>query len=257
MAKIITIANQKGGVGKSTTVLSIADALSRCEYRVLVVDTDPQCNSTRSYLAETENQTTLYDLFNKSINLESDDPAELIQKTEMGDIVACDPSLSGIESSFTGNPSNFFILRNFLHKIEGNYDYIVIDTPPTLGFYMLSSLIASNGIIIPISPAKYALDGLALIYKTISDTKLNFNPNLEIYGVLLTMYDKRNALDKKIWAQLPELGEELGFKVFPNPIRKCQAIADVQAKTGGKLYTDYPNSNAAVDYATIIKTLIQ
>ena len=79
MAKIITIANQKGGVGKSTTVLSIADALSRCEYRVLVVDTDPQCNSTRSYLAETENQTTLYDLFNKSINLESDDPTELIQ----------------------------------------------------------------------------------------------------------------------------------------------------------------------------------
>ena len=246
----IAIANQKGGVGKTTTAINIADALVRCGYSVLFVDMDPQCNSTSSYQAQIDEYYTIYDIMNERCNT-----VDAIQETEMGDIIAGDPHLPEDESKFLSKIGGFDILKNALEEVEDQYDYVIMDTPPNLGIFMVNALVAATGVIMPLKAEKYAIDGLARLMETIKDVQKHGNPDLEIYGVLMTAYDVRNLLDKEIWHILPETGENFGFPVFKTPVRICQAVKEAQAENVS-LYEMNPNCNAAVDYANVVKELL-
>lgn len=249
--KTIAIANQKGGVGKTTTALNIADALMHSGYSVLFIDVDPQTNSTSSYKAIIEDTYTVFDLFQKECTVD-----EAIQHTDFGDIIAGDSELSGIELQLQSSLGGFNILKNALKKAESQYDFCIIDTPPNLGIYMLNALIASDLAVIPVKAEKYAIDGLTKLLQTINDVKMEANPDLEIAGILLTTFDKRNELDNKIWKELKEIEKEGAFKVFANPIRICQDVKKAQDALQS-LYEVYPNCNAAYDYALVTKELIE
>ena len=250
-AKKIAIANQKGGVGKSTTAINIADALKRCGYDVLFVDLDPQCNSTNSFHAQIEGANTLYDVMNGEVSIE-----DAIQHTDIGDVLAGDPLLSGEESKFMSKPGAYSIIKRNIKKVQDKYDFVIYDTPPNLGIYMLNALVAADGVIIPIKAEKYAIDGLSQLIKSINEVVETENEDLKIYGVLMTAYDKRNALDKDMWAQLPKVGEQVGFKVFKTPVRICQTIKVAQAEDVS-LYDKDSSCTGALDYVDVIKELLE
>lgn len=250
MAKKIAIANQKGGVGKTTTTLNLADALMHCGYNVLVLDLDPQCNTTGSYQAKTVGEYTLYDVMNKICTSK-----EAIQKTEVGDIIAGDPKLVEIDSKLKESVGGYNVMKKALKEVEEQYDYIIMDTPPNLGVFMLNALTAANGVIIPIKAEKYAIDGLGKLNETIQEVIDNTNENLEIYGILLTAFDTRNKLDRNIKDQLEDYGEASDTKIF-KPIRVNQTIKDAQAESVS-LFEKDSTCNGAVDYANLVKELFE
>ena len=247
--KTIVIANHKGGVGKTTTALALADGLKREGKRVLFVDTDPQVNSTGSYHAVMEDEYTLYDLLKKECSAK-----EAVQHTDIGDIIPGDKSLAGIEAEFQSKVSNFNLLRNELSSLKKDYDYVVIDTAPTFGFYTTMSLLAADGVIIPIKAEKYAMDGLSEMITVIKDA-MGMNTKLKLYGVVITAYDQRNALDRASAEQLPVLGKKKNFRVF-DPIRTSQDVKNAQSME--KSIFDYsPACNAAVDYRKFVEDVLK
>ena len=246
----IAIANQKGGVAKTTTALCLANGLQECGYKVLMIDMDPQCNTSSTYRAIQENTATLYDLLHEDCTIE-----EAIQTTESGDIISGDNNLAGIEGEFAAHIKNYSLLRKALKTIDDKYDFAIIDTPPNIGFYMTSALVASSGVIVPLKAEKFAIDGLAQIMANINDAK-DVNPDLQIYGVLLTVYDKRTALDTVVHDQLPQIGKERGFKVFKTSIRTCQQIKEAQSRQV-RLFDGYTNWKGAIDYANLIKEWLE
>ncbi len=249
MATKIAISNQKGGVAKSTTALCLADALIHCNRKVLFIDLDAQCNSTSVYRAQIDDQYTAADLLKRKCSAK-----EAIQTTEMGDIIAGDPILSGIAPELDREINRYGLLKEALEEIEDDYDYIVMDTPPGEGLYMLNAFFAANGTIIPLTGEKFAVDGLAKIMNTISSVRKNGHPELEIYGVLMSKFDQRKKLDKMIWEQLPGIGEQYGFRIFKNPIRVCQDVENAQADHVS-LFEMNPTCNASKDYAALVKEL--
>lgn len=251
MAIKIAIANQKGGIGKTTTALNVADALKHSGYDVLFLDVDPQCNSTGSYNAIIEGENTLYDVLEKKC-----EPEDAIQHTAMGDIIPGDPALSEIENKLLTSIGGYNSLKKIIQKIEDKYDFVIMDTPPNLGIYMIAALTAATGIIVPMKAEKYAIDGLRSLIRTINDVMENSNPELNIYGILLTAYDIRNNLDRDTWQRLPSVGDNIGMNVFSRPIRICQAIKNTQSEMTS-LFDAEPSSTAAIDYAEIVKELLE
>lgn len=251
MAIRIAVSNQKGGVGKTTTGINIADAFTHCGYRVLYMDGDPQCNASSTYGAKIEDEYTLYDLLEKKCKVE-----EAIQHTHMGDIIAGDPKLAELEYKLMTSIKGYASFDDIIKKIESAYDFVIMETPPSLGIYMIAALTAATGVIIPIKAEKYAIDGLKLLINTINDVIENSNPDLRIFGILLTAYDKRNNLDKDLWKELPSIGEEIGMRVFKNPIRICQAVKEAQ-KWDTSLFEEYPTSTAASDYSSVVRELLE
>ena len=250
MAIKIAIANQKGGVGKTTTTLCIADAMRYCEYKTLIVDMDPQCNTTSEYIADTENIPTLYDIFNDAVELK-----DAIVSTERGDIVPGDKDLPEIDSKINAKMDRYSILRKKVKPVEDLYDFIIYDTPPTLGTWMINALVASDGCVCPMAAEKFAIDGLGQLLKTIQDVKENINPSIRIYGVLLNNYNQTKTLHRDIWYKLPDVGEDMGFRVFSLPIRTCQEISKAQA-LGKSIFETAPGCNAAKDFARVLEELL-
>lgn len=251
MAIKIAIVNQKGGVGKTTTAINIADALKHCDYRVLFADLDPQSNSTSTYQANVEGEYTMYDVLDGKC-----EAAEAIQNTQFGDILVGDPALSELEFKLMQRPNGFMAVKKALKSIEDNYDFIIMDTPPNLGVFMGNALTAANGIIVPVLAEKYAVDGLNKLIETYNDVLESTNPELKIYGVLLTAYDSRTKLGKDTWKLLPEIGENYGFHVFRNPVRTCQNVRDAQSEQVS-LFEQYGSCNAAIDYANVVKEILE
>lgn len=251
MAVKIAIANQKGGVGKTTTAINLADALKHCNYKVLFVDLDPQNNSTSTYQAKVDNEYTIYDVLKGECETK-----DAIQTTVFGDILVGDPQLTTLEFQLLQRPNGFMAVKKALKSVEENYDYIIMDTPPNLGIFMGNALTAANGIIIPVLAEKYAVDGLGKLIETFNDVLESTNSELKIYGVLLTAYDARTKLGRETKRQLPEIGEEFGFHVFETPVRICQNIRDAQTEQVS-LFERYGNCNGAVDYANVVKELLE
>ena len=255
MANKIAITNQKGGVGKTTTALNIADAMTHCGYKVLFIDLDPQCNSTSIYEPTVEKDTaTIVDVLTGDVSIE-----EALQTTDLGDIIPGDPQLAAVTEKLNNKMARYALLKIQLKKVEDKYDYVIMDTPPNLGIYMLNAIFAADGCIIPIRAEKFAVDGLSALIDTINEIRNlgeQGNPNLEIYGVLLNSFDKRTKLDKDIWAALPKQGEINNFKVYKTPIRICQTIKDAQAAKVSLFELDAA-SNAAQDYANLLKEIVK
>lgn len=249
MAYIIAVANQKGGVGKTSVAATLADAFVRCDYKTLIIDTDPQCNATLSFKAKTENEYTLYDIFENNCKTK-----EAIQHTEIGDIIPGDLLLSGKENIYMNENDSYLMLKKAIEEIKEEYDIIVIDTPPNLGIYLINSLAVADGIIIPIAPQRYAIEGLKMLIDTINQTTLNLNSKLHILGVLLVAYDSRKNLDKRINRQLPDIGRINNFNVFKHPIRICQAVREAQDEQVS-LFEFAPDCTAAKDYVSLVKEI--
>lgn len=222
MAKIISICNQKGGTGKTTTTVNLSSALAELHKKVLIVDIDPQGNATSGVgINKNELENTVYDIFLSRVEV-----SEAIIKTPYQNlnIIPCNINLTGAEIELVGAMSRETRLKKALDKIRGEYDYILIDSPPSLGLLTLNALVACDTILIPIQCEFYALEGVSQLLNTFKLVKENLNSSLAIEGVLLTMADFRTNLTDEVIKEIKGYFKEKVYQsVIPRNIKLSEA----------------------------------
>lgn len=251
MAKIIGIVNQKGGVGKTTTAVNLGAYLAARGKYVLLIDLDPQANASSGLgiKAEAENAPSLYNAL-----MENAPISEAIKKTSVFgyDVIPSSSDLAGAAIELVSREDREFALYNLLHSIRGSYDYILIDSPPSLGLLTVNGLVATEHLLIPIQCEYYALEGLGQLMKTIDLIKTNITHSIDIMGVVLTMYDKRNLLSRQVEK---EVRRNFPGKVFDTVIQRNVELAE--APSYGKPILLYkPKSIGAINYESLTKEII-
>lgn len=219
---IISIANQKGGVGKTTTAVNVAASIAVSERKTLLIDLDPQCNATTGFGISYNNlDEHIYHVLigNKGIK-------EVIRKTEIPflDIAPSHPDLIGAEIELLDVEEREYALKTRLQEIRDTYKFIFIDCPPSLGLLTLNALTASDSVIIPLQCEYFALEGLALLLRTINVIQRRLNPGLKILGILLTMFDRRNNLSFRVWEEVNKCFNDGVFKtVIPRNVKLSES----------------------------------
>jgi chromosome partitioning protein len=240
---IIAITNQKGGVGKTTTAINLAAALASKGRKTLLVDLDPQSNSSMSYLDIHELRLSMYDaLTDDQIHL-----ADILKPAEKIENLSIAPStiaLAKIEAKLIGELDSHYRLKDELQRIQDDFDYVIIDTPPTLGIITVNALVAATHVLIPIQASYFALEGTDDLLETIDKIKVRANPQLQILGALITMYDKRTLLAKDIYEQIQRV---FGTKVFQTVITKSVRLEESPAYRES-IFTFAPRSTGAYEY---------
>ncbi len=245
MAKVIAVTNQKGGVGKTTTCSSLCGCLAAMNNRVLAIDLDPQGNLSFSLGADADECYTVYDVFKGSVNL-----YDTVQHTGCCDVVPANILLSGCELELT-TVGREYILREQLNSVAGDYDFIIIDTPPALSILTINAYTAANELIIPMIPEILSLQGIAQLKETILAVKKYYNKTLEIRGILLNKYNPRLILTKEVEDLANMIAEQLDTDVFEQKISNSVVIAEAPAHA--KTIMEYaPKSKAAKEYTDLI-----
>lgn len=222
MSRIYTIANQKGGVGKTTTSINLASSLATYEKRVLLVDMDPQGNATMgSGIDKNSLEHSIYDVIVGNLSPEK----AILRNEEAGmDVLPANRDLTAAEVELLNLPSRESRLRHALMRISANYDYIIVDCPPSLSMLTINALAACEGVIIPVQCEYYALEGLSDLVGTIKRIAKVVNPTLEISGILRTMYDPRNSLTNEVSSQLHQhFGDKVYRTTIPRNVRLAEA----------------------------------
>lgn len=249
MTEVFTVANRRGGVGKTATAHALGAGLTKRGYRVLYIDLDSQCNLSYDLGIQGELQYSSLDVLEGRATA-----SEAILETEGGEIIPASPDLATADRIIDGVGKEYR-LKEALEPIARNYDYIIIDTPPALGVLTVNALTASSRVIIPAQAEIHSLQGIDQLYGTIEAVKHFTNKKLKIEGVLLTRYIARSIISRDMKDNLEALAKEIGSKTFATPIRECSAIKEAQA-TQTDIYSYAPRSNASKDYEALVEEII-
>ena len=219
MSKIIAIANQKGGVGKTTTAVNLCCALKMKGKRVLLLDCDPQGNSSSGMGVDKHSTPSAYELITKTADI-----LDCIRKTPYGDVIPSNKELSGATVELVNKVRREYVLKDALQLVYNDYDYIFIDCPPSLELLTLNALVAADSVLIPMQCEYYALEGIADLMTTIKLCNKRLNPSLKIQGIVLTMYDSRTNLTQQVAFELKEyFGGKVYETVIPRTVRLSEA----------------------------------
>jgi len=243
--RIITIANQKGGVGKTTVAHCLTAGLNEKGYKTLAIDADPQGNLV--YLMNgVVNAPGVYDVLKGTLPLKN-----AVQRTSQGDVIAGNRQLASADVEFTNEPGGNFILAEAIDPLNGVYDFIIIDTPPTLGFLTFCTLTAAHDVIIPMGADTLSLQGLSQLHSTITKVRKRCNPQLNIAGILVTRYNARTLLSQELRETIGQAAQTIGTTVFEGVIRETISIKEAQTKQTD-IFSYAPAKGAAADFNAFI-----
>ncbi|MEF9865024.1 MAG: AAA family ATPase [Oscillospiraceae bacterium] len=250
MCKVISISNQKGGVGKTTTTGALAAGMKCKGFRVLAIDLDPQGNLTFSVDGDSEISATIYDVLKKEVKAQHS-----IQHTQSTDLISSSILLSSIELEFT-NTGREYLLRDAIAPLHPYYDYILIDTPPNLGILTVNAFTASDYIIVPVLSDIFSLQGLAQLHESVQRIKAYCNPKLSYAGILLTRFNVRTLLASEIQGTAQMISKSLEIPLFRTSIRTSIVVSEAQSAQ--KSLFDYaPQNGATKDYARFVDELLE
>ncbi len=250
MAKIITISNQKGGVGKTTTAINMSACIAQQGKKVLLIDLDPQGNATTGIgVDKSKLDSNVYDVL-----LAGEKVSNVVVKTTVKnlELLPCNNDLVGAEIPMSSLPNREFILKKALKEVEKTYDYVFIDCPPSLGLLTLNALTACDGVIIPIQSEFFALEGLSQLVYTIKLVTKHTNPNLKVKGVILTMFDGRSLMSRQVAAEIQKF---FGAAVYNVPIPRNIKVTEAPS-FGVPVSLHAPRSSGAVAYQKIAQQFL-
>lgn len=250
MGRVISIANQKGGVGKTTTSVNISTILAKKGKKVLLIDTDPQGNATSGIGVDKKTEKSIYDVIIGETTIE-----EASQDTQVKNLRVCPSNinLAGAEVELVSMMSREYRLKEKLEEAQENYDYIIIDCPPSLGLITLNAFTASDSVLIPVQCEYYALEGLEQLMNTINLVKKHLNKELELEGAVLTMYDPRTNLANQVVKEVKNYFEDKVYKtVIPRNVRLSEAPS-----YGMPISVYDPKSKGAKCYERLVKEIIK
>ena len=251
MGKVISLANQKGGVGKTTSAINLAGSLAILEYNTLIIDADPQANATSGVGFDPRNiKTSIYECI-----IDDVDPADIILKTETPnlDLLPAHIDLVGAEIEMINLPNREKMMKKAIAGIKDKYDFIIIDCSPSLGLVTINALTAADSVIIPVQCEYFALEGLGKLLNTIKIVQSRLNPDLDIEGILLTMFDKRLRLAKQV---VQEVKTHFQQMVFSTIIHRNTRLSEAPSY-GETIIMHDADSTGAINYLNLAREVLQ
>lgn len=247
--KVIAVINQKGGVGKTTTVLNLGAGLVLKGYRVLLVDLDVQGNLTTATDIQAIERTS-FDILTKEAAVK-----EAIVKTNQADLIPYSPRLAGIDLTLAEAVAREYRLREALEEVKKLYDFVIIDTPPAINTLTLNALVSANEVIIPAQAEVFALRGIEGFMQTLEQVKTYYNKGLKVNGILLTRFNAAASLRQTITERLEDVARKHKTKIYKTRIRENVAICEAQA-TRNNLFSYAPKSKGALDYMSLVEEVL-